>query len=297
MPFQRLELSVVAIFHDMRREAARTLHSLSPAYQRAAFPYEVIAIDNGSSEPLAAADVARFGKRFRHLRHETDSVSPAAAVNIGARMARGRRLAVLIDGARILSPGILRAMRDCARLVPNAFVFTLGFHLGHEKQNVSVTRGYDRRVEDEMLEKADWKSDGYRLFDIACLGGSADSGYFGPVAESNCFSIDRRLFLSMGGFDEAFREPGGGLVNLDFFARAMENPDATPVLLLGEGTFHQFHGGVATNAPIDAHPWERFHEEYRRIRGKNYAEPARDDTVYFGTAHARARRFLAAGGP
>ena len=55
-----MRLSVVVVFHDMAREAPRTLHSLSPAYQRdlVTADYEVIAIDNGSTRPLDAAMVA-----------------------------------------------------------------------------------------------------------------------------------------------------------------------------------------------------------------------------------------------
>ena len=43
-----MRLSVVVVFHDMARESARTLHSLSVAHQRDVGPdsYEVIAVDN-----------------------------------------------------------------------------------------------------------------------------------------------------------------------------------------------------------------------------------------------------------
>ena len=44
-----------------------------------------------------------------------------------------------------------------------------------------------------------------------------------------------------------------------------------PVMLLGEATFHQFHGGVATNVPRAEHPWARMAAEYEAIRGKPYA--------------------------
>ena len=49
-PAEVLALSVVVVFHNMRREAERTLHSLSRAYQRGVddLDYEVIVIDNGS---------------------------------------------------------------------------------------------------------------------------------------------------------------------------------------------------------------------------------------------------------
>jgi hypothetical protein len=57
--------------------------------------------------------------------------------------------------------------------------------------------------------------------------------------------MSRDLFFETRGFDERSRTPGGGLVNLDFFARAVAATGCV-FTLLGEGTFHQVHGGAAT---------------------------------------------------
>jgi hypothetical protein len=85
----------------------------------------------------------------------------------------------------------------------------------------------------------------------------------------------KELWAELGGIDERFDQPGGGLVNLDTFARACELPDSELVILLGEGTFHQVHNGVATNAPIDRHEHNclQWGTQYREIRGKEYAPP------------------------
>ena len=64
-------------------------------------------------------------------------------------------------------------------------------------------------------------------------------------------------------------------------ARACQLPDSLLVTLLGEGSFHQVHGGVATNAL--ASPFEEFHREYISIRGHGYARPDRP-SVYLGSA-------------
>ncbi len=71
-------LSVIVIVHDMRREAPRTLFSLSPGYQQgvAAEEYEVVVIENGSADPLLAKEVERIAPNFRYHRHETSSSSP-----------------------------------------------------------------------------------------------------------------------------------------------------------------------------------------------------------------------------
>jgi hypothetical protein len=93
----------------------------------------------------------------------------------------------------------------------------------------------------------------------------------------------------VGGFDEKFVSAGGGLTNLDFFNRVNERNDINPVMLLGEATFHQFHGGTATNVPPKDHPG-KMAKEYWSIRKPfvpHYRRP-----VYFGSIHPRCQRFL-----
>lgn len=287
------KLSVIVIVHDMRREAPRTLFSLSPDYQRGVTvsDYEVVVVENGSTDPLPAAEVERIAPNFRYHRHETSSASPVDAVNLGVELARSEQVAVCVDGARILSPGIVHSMLAAFRAFPNPFVYTLGWHLGDEVQNVSIETGYNQAVEDRLLASVDWRANGYALFSISALALSCREGWFSTIAESNCFALPKSEFVRLGGFSQAFQTPGGGLVNLDFFALACAAPESTPVLLLGEGTFHQFHGGVATNVAMTEHPWEKFHEEYRSVRGKPYAPP-QFRPHYMGQLSPEARRFL-----
>jgi hypothetical protein len=286
-------VSVVVIFHNMRREARRTLFSLSPAYQRGvrADDYEVIAIDNGSTEPLRADDVHAVASNFRYVFHETTSGSPVDALNLGVSLARSRNIAISIDGARILSPGILHYILMAFRAFDDPFVCTLGFHLGDEPQNFSVEKGYCQAVEDELLASVDWQTRGYALFSISALALSSKDGWFSSIVESNCFAMSKDAFLRLGGFCRAFQSAGGGWVNLDFFRRACEASYLEPVVLLGEGTFHQFHGGIATNVAMAEHPAPGFLEEYERVRGTRYVEP-QFSPCYLGRLGPEARRFL-----
>lgn len=270
-------LSVIVNFFNNRREARNTLHSLTRGYQlgAAAIDYEVIAIDNGSTSPLSADEVRSFGPQFHYRFEATRSVSPVGAINRACREAAGEQLLILIDGAHILSPGILRGATQAFSLHPAAFVATVAFHLGPKVQNLSIREGYSQAVEDALLARSRWREDGYELFNLTGSFADDSGGWFGCLFESGCFGLGKRDFLAMGGLDERFQSRGGGLVNLDVFRNAVSRPDLEYVVLLGEGTFHQVHGGVATNAPADAHPWADFHREYVAIRGMDYTRVLR----------------------
>lgn len=270
-------LSIIVIFHNMTREALRTLYTLSRAYQRDAadIAYEVIAIDSRSSQPLSTEMVQSFGEHFRHEIFQTGSVSPVAAINHGVSQARGEFVMVMVDGAHMLSPGVLANAMRALSLYPNPFVATQPVHLGPGRQDKTVAAGYNQQEEDRLLASVDWKKDGYELFRLTGSPSDASLGWFGCLFESNCFALRKSTFQSLGGFHPGFQSRSGGLVNLDFFRQAVESPDVNYVLLLGEASFHQMHGW----AP---YPLEQFHAEYTSIRGKAYDRPRRRP-VYFGS--------------
>ena len=293
MPLPIPRITVVAVFHNMRREARRTLYSLTDRYQRdvPAGEYEVLAIDSASDQPLDPSAVTGLGANFRYIRWETSSRSPCAALNHGVQCASAPLVVCLIDGARILSPGILQYTLAAASLHEHPFIYTLAMHLGSKPQYHLVEEGYNQEVEDKLIASVDWASNGYRLFDISCVAGSSGNGFFSQLHESNCFALTRADYLEMGGLDERFDGPGGGLVNLDFFNRAHEHERLRPVMLLGEATFHQFHGGVATNAPISRHPWNEMVKDYERIKGRPFAFVHRRPN-YVGSCPPECEPFL-----
>jgi hypothetical protein len=280
-------LTVVVVCHDMRRQALRTLFSLSRRYQRGVegLEYEVLVIDNGSSLPLAATEVAAFGPEFRHESLQATTPSPCSALNHGVRQARFPRVMVAIDGARLFSPGLLSLAARALNLLRHPFVFTLGMHLGPKVHNELVAEGFTASDEDRLLASVSWRREGYRLFEISSVALSSRAGFLSELTESNCLALEIEDWDRLGGFDERFVSPGGGLANLDFFNRAMEPPDLEPIMLLGEATFHQQHGGVATEAPLAGHPWTQFVEEYEAIRGRPYASSWRRPR-YFGPHRA-----------
>lgn len=272
-------LSIVVVIFNMRREAPRTLYSLSPAYQQGinAADYEIIVVENGSPEPLAAKDIAQFGPNFRYIWIDNASPSPAGAINRGVALSKAPFVGIMIDGARIATPGVIALALKCLRGFEQAVVGTVGFHLGPDTQMQSIRHGYNSVLEDELLSSIDWPNNGYRLFEISALAGSSSTSWVGTINESNLLFLSRKLFDMLEGFDERFSLPGGGIVNLDFYRRACELPNSTLLTLLGEATFHQVHGGAMTNQPASklSQRLQACDEEYRRIRGTYFAKAAR----------------------
>ena len=117
------------------------------------------------------------------------------------------------------------------------------------------------------------------------------------MGESSSLFLHRALWDELGGLDEAFELPGGGLVNHDLYRRACELPAPSWSCCSGEGTFHQYHGGAATSRRLT---WDDMHDEYRRLRGRPYEPPAPDPYVgrlpvdparwTIGASGARGRR-------
>lgn len=283
----RPELSVVVVVHNMAREAPRTLYSLSAAYQRhiAADDYEIIVVDNGSTPPFDAKVIDGLNGNFRLLRLDPAPASPARAINRGLAEARGKVVGVMIDGARIVTPGLLHFARRGVELYPRAVVVTLGWYLGRDLQRWSMEAGYNRQREDEMLASIGWPQDGYRLFEIAAFDEGSVDGWFSQIEESNALFLSRASWDRLGGVDERFDAPGGGYVNLDTLARATELPDSELVVLLGEATFHQFHGGIATNQSYRdlAQSLGKWEEQYRAIRQRPWRAPSSPNRTYIGT--------------
>jgi glycosyltransferase involved in cell wall biosynthesis len=277
-------LSVVLVVHNMPREAWRTIYSLTTHYQREidARDYEVIVVDNGSRPPFS---VESKPDNVHYFYIEGARPSPVGAMNFGARHARGRHLGLMIDGARIVTPGILRAaLRAFSAYGDDAVVTAPAWHIGPDVHSRAIANlGHDQNAEDTLLERIRWTEDGYRLFEISTLAPSSDLGWFGPMAESSSLFLSREAFDRLGGYDERFDLPGGGLGNIDMYIRACELPGRELVVLLGEGTFHQMHGGAATGA-TDAQLIDKsrlWAAQYQRIRNRECRRPDKVP-VYIG---------------
>ena len=267
-------LSIVVVGYDMDRELPRTLRSLSPRHQRGidADDYEVIVVDNGSPRPVDPVLAAVFDGRLRVERIVPAPPSPALAANHGLRLAAGELVGLIVDGARIASPGLLAEARRAARLAPRAVITAPAYHIGSATHADAAEVGYDQAVEDELLARSGWEDDGYRLFAVSTPARSWGRGLFGPAGESSSLFCPRAIWDELGGLDERFTLPGGGLVNHDLYRRACALDDVELIVLMGEGTFHQYHGGAATSR---RYTWDEMHAQYEAVTGVAHRPPGK----------------------
>ncbi len=289
LPMSTPLLSVVVIAYNMRREIPRTLVALSPSYQQGVCSedYEILVVENGSTQRLQPSTIAASGPnvRYRYLEHPPPS--PAYAINTAVARSRGRYLCLMVDGAHLLTPGALGWALRAFRAFDAPLVMTPAFFLGPGEQNITVFEGYNQEVEDGLLAGIGWPQHGYRLFEIGCPYRMVVNGkeprlfWFTKLFESNCLFLTRSCFEAVGGCDERFDIPGGGFLLPDLCRRVADLPDVELVQLLGEGSFHQVHGGVTTNTTRDDKlaKAERYRQQYREIRGEDYAVSRKP--VYF----------------
>lgn len=297
-PGQRPLISFVLIVYKMPDQAEKTLYSLSTDYQRGVSgnDYEIIVVENSSAAVLGEERACQYGNNVRYFYREESLPSPVPAVNFGAAEARGTHISIMVDGARMLSPAVVSYTLAACQLHPRPVIAIPGYHLGHKLQQRAVLEGYCEAEEQELLASIDWPRDGYRLFEIACLSGTSRAGYFKPIGESNCLCVSRELWAELQGFDAAFTETGGGQVNLDFYKRAVESPDTQLIVLIGEGSFHQFHGGITTGTQGDERikSMQDHFNQYAALRGGPYESPDKRP-IFLGSVSDSAMKFLKLG--
>ena len=106
--------------------------------------------------------------------------------------------------------------------------------------------------------------------------------------------MPRDVWEGLGGMDPAFNLRGGGLANLDLYKRACEYPGICHVILPGEGTFHQFHGGATTGGQSREERKRLIREiqaQYRDLRGEDYQSPV-TRPLFLGEITPHALRFV-----
>lgn len=284
-------LTVIVIFFNGQREAARTLYSLSSEYQRDVNvkDYNVIVLDSGSTKPLDKSWVESFGSNFQYRYVNTENPAPTEALRVGLQMVETEYVGVIIDGAHILTPGILGYFFSIVKLNPDAFVFTTKYHIGDFHQNDSLTLGHNQEKEDQLFETVDWKRNGYLLYHISNFYQSPFFE-FSTSSESNCFFVKTEELRNTKVYNKNYYSKGGGLINLDTFKHLTLNSKLENYCLLGEGSFHQFHGGASTNVERIEHPVTEYNMEYYNLNKKPYSSPIYS-VKFFGSYDRTIQQF------
>lgn len=268
-----IDISIVVIVYSMPRQAMNTLYSLSSLYQNKVDSncYEVIVIENLSDNNLIKEEVENFGHNFHyHPRRET-GVSPAAAINEGLSLCQGNIIGLMIDGARMLSPGVLQQVIRANQISQHPMVVVPSYDLGEDLQQNSHLTGHNEHLESELLHRIDWRSNGYNLFDIAVPSEANINGYLNPIMECTCLFAPSSAWKAIKGADERFQAPGGGSLNLHIYRSMGLLPGSELFVLPGEGAFHQFHGGVTTDAKNGvAEKASNFREELNSYWGGHF---------------------------
>jgi len=285
-------LSIIICVYNMPREAPRTILSALPPYQKNVKEneYEVIIVDNGSSTFIDAPFLEKLPGMAKYVQYPGKSVSPVFALNWAAdNVAKGDRIMLCVDGTRIFSENLVAMCLKYSAISQLAFVYTLAWHLGPDVQMRSAQAGYNQEVEDKLLNEIDWYRNPAKLFEVSVLAGSSKSGFFSAIRESNAFVASRIMLEKIGKFDERFTSPGGGLANLEIFSRYVTTEWVFPICLLGEGTFHQYHDGIATSGRAAPNI---FREEYKAIFNRSYQPPIYS-TMFAGALRKEASQFYA----
>ena len=290
------EISIVVIVYNMPRQAMNTLLSLSTAYQMDIdeASYEVIVIENRSENCLDVARVESMGPQFRYCLRDEPGVSPAAAINFGLSQARAPVIGLMIDGARMLTPGVLKYAREALAIFKSPLIVAPSYDLGSQLQQKSHETGYDEKEEMALLNSIGWPGPGtgYKLFSIAVLGEANDRGYFNPLMEGTCFFAKREHWEAISFVDERFQKRGGGALNLNTFRKLGLIPEIQLVILAGEGAFHQFHGGVTTGNDASIVDSEREFSEELDLFWPGGFNSVRRKPVYLGTVAPEALPFF-----
>jgi cephalosporin hydroxylase len=197
----------------------------------------------------------------------------------------------MIDGAHVLTPGVLHfGLKGLATYEP-AIVVTQQWYVGPGQQGDAMDNGYNEEYEDKLFDEIRWPNVGHRLFEIGHFVGDRD--WLDGVWESNCIFAPRTLLAQVGGFDESFSTAGGGYANLELYERLGTSTDITVCTIMGEGSFHQTHGGTTTNQADAATRRSRvfgYSRDYAQLRGRAFKGPGKPLHYVGRLPNAAARR-------
>lgn len=161
--------------------------------------YELLVVDNGSDEPDALALLAeidaRPGCRVIRIPQRTEGFSFAALMNQAAAQATGEYILFLNNDTKVISPEWLSQMAGHAQTEGVGCVGALLRFEDGSVQHAGIVHGFNDGLVGHAFRHAPSHDWGY-------MGFIRTSREYSAVTAA-CMLTPRRLFESMGGFDEA----------------------------------------------------------------------------------------------
>lgn len=233
-------LSVIGTLYNQCKSASRVL--LSYLYQSFSEPYEILIMDDGStdgSDDMIVDLQLLFPNKIRYFYFRQPKITPwLLPINAGIRKARADIVVIALGLDRIPLQNALEELYTPHLEYDRVFVTLLNRHIG-------VSSSMEVISEDEvdsLLHKIRWREDRQRLYKIA--GPMASTHTAERMDESPCFSVQKRWLEAVGGYDERYTTTPT-FANLDLWMR-MKRFGLTPIF--GEGAvFHQPHKALRLN--------------------------------------------------
>ena len=288
------KLSIIVIGYKMAKQLVNTLYTLSEDYQQnvSAKDYEVIVVENDSTDTLDATTISKLPDNFRYYLRKELGVSPVPAINFGFEQCYAPVVGLILDGARMISPGVIYHTLQSQRLDGRVITIVPGYHLGDQEQHLSSSQQYNETKENELLSSIDWRNNGYELFRVASFSGANIRGYLQPMMECNCMFAPAECFQTIGYADSQFTLKGGGSVNLHIYRSLGMLPGSRLVVLPGEGSFHQYHGGVTTSSYAGLQAELATHKKQLHSLWNGQFHSLRRNPTLMGEISAQAQPFL-----
>ena len=260
-----MKLSVIVGSFELKHQILRTIMSIRQAIKnQTELEVEIIIADNSTVNVLAESK-SNVLSDVRILSYGTEKIPIHIAMNRATNCASGDFLCVMIDGARIWSPQILK---KCIPLLSqSALIHVPNYQLGCSHQMYSKENGHTVELETKILMNAGWPS--LRTEELIRQSWCEDHAGLGPrVFESNCLFVSRELWNSVQGFDSSFKRVDGGFASADLLERLVAKGGELQILST-EGTFHQLHhGSTTTTASQTRQAVREMTLEYKLIRGQ-----------------------------
>lgn len=259
-----MDLSIIVGSYELTHQISNTLLSIFSALSQSQLSAEIIIADNSKNlKAIDNYDVNLFDVDV--IDFSQFNIAIHASMNLSVQRASGRYLCLMIDGARLWSPNILRDVSQY--LSQRTIIHVPNYQLGPDYQMYGNYSNTSFKYEYELLQDCGWPFlNTQKLIDLSFLEPHAGIGP--AIFESNCLFLSRKMWDEINGYDLKFKRKDGGFASADFLSRLIEH-DCELKILSDAGTFHQFHYGTTTSTPAQTRTaLKEMTLEYFKIRSK-----------------------------